>query len=40
MTYVPEFEDEFYENDQNGEINRERNFIVKACVFSQYRESG
>ncbi len=34
--YIPEFEDEFYEKDSRGEIDRERNYIIKAYVFSPY----
>lgn len=34
--YVPEFADEFYERDSQGEIDRTRNFIVKAYVFGSY----
>ena len=34
--YVPEFEEEFYEKDKNGEVDRERNYIIKAYVFSSY----
>lgn len=34
--YIPEFEDEFFEKDQDGEINRERNYIIKAYVFGPY----
>lgn len=34
--YIPEFEDEFYEKDRSGEIDRERNYIIKAYVFSPY----
>ena len=34
--YIPEFEDEFFEKDQNGEFDHERNYIVKAYVFSNY----
>lgn len=34
--YIPEFEDEFYEKDRNGQIDRERNYIIKAYVFGQY----
>jgi len=34
--YIPEFEDEFYEKDRNGEIDRERNYIIKAYVFGPY----
>lgn len=32
--YIPEFEDEFY--DRNEEITRERNYIIKAYVFGPY----
>jgi hypothetical protein len=34
--YIPEFEDEFYEKDSRGDIDRERNYIIKAYVFSPY----
>ena len=34
--YIPEFEDEFYEKDSSGEIDRERNYIIKAYVFGPY----
>jgi len=34
--YIPEFIEEFYENDESGEINRQRNYIIKAYVFSSY----
>lgn len=34
--YIPEFEEEFYEKDSLGEIDRERNYIIKAYVFSPY----
>ncbi|MCX7155889.1 MAG: hypothetical protein NTW45_05525 [Rhodocyclales bacterium] len=34
--YIPEFEDEFFEKDRNGEIDHERNFIIKAYVFGSY----
>lgn len=34
--YIPEFEDEFYEKDGNGQIDSERNYIIKAYVFSPY----
>jgi len=34
--YIPEFEDEFYEKDKSGEIDRERNYIIKAYVFGPY----
>jgi len=34
--YIPEFEDEFYEKDRSGEIDHERNYIIKAYVFSPY----
>jgi hypothetical protein len=34
--YIPEFEDEFYEMDQNGTPDHGRNYITKAYVFGQY----
>jgi len=34
--YIPEFVDEFFEKDRNGEIDSARNYIVKAYVFSAY----
>jgi hypothetical protein len=34
--YIPEFEDEFYEKDRNGEIDREHHYIIKAYVFGSY----
>ena len=34
--YIPEFEDEFYEKDGRREIDRERNYIIKAYVFGPY----
>lgn len=34
--FIPEFEDEFFEKDRNGEIDHERNYIIKAYVFSPY----
>lgn len=34
--YIPEFEDEFCEKDSRGEIDRERNYIIKAYVFGPY----
>jgi len=34
--YIPEFEDEFYEKDRSGDIDRERNYIIKAYVFGLY----
>lgn len=34
--YIPEFEDEFFEKDRNGEIDRERNYVIKAYVFGPY----
>jgi len=34
--YIPEFEDEFFEKDRDGEIVRERNYIIKAYVFGLY----
>jgi len=34
--YIPEFEDEFFEKTRSGEIDHERNYIVKAYVFGAY----
>ena len=34
--YIPEFEDEFYEKDGNGQEDRERNYIIKAYVSGSY----
>ena len=34
--YIPEFEDEFFEKGQDGEIDQERNYIIKAYVFGPY----
>ncbi len=34
--YVPEFEDEFYDKDDDGNDLRGRNYIVKAYVFGDY----
>lgn len=34
--YIPEFEDEFFDKDRNGEVDRERNYIIKAYVFGPY----
>lgn len=34
--YIPEFEDEFFETNRNGETDHERNYIVKAYVFGPY----
>ena len=34
--YIPEFSDDFYEKDDSGEGNPEKNYIVKAYVFSSY----
>ena len=34
--YIPEFEDEFYEKDSRGEVDQERNYIIKAYVFGPY----
>ena len=35
-SYVPEFIDDFYDKDGDGDSVGERNFIVKAYVFSSY----
>ncbi|MBC8503582.1 MAG: sensor histidine kinase [Chloroflexi bacterium] len=37
--YIPEFVEDFYEKDGSGEINHERNYIVKAYVFSSYLDN-
>lgn len=34
--YIPEFSDDFYDKDGGGKINYERNYIIKAYVFSPY----
>ena len=34
--YIPEFEEGFYEKHKNGDVDRDRNFIIKAYVFSLY----
>ena len=34
--YIPEFEDEFYEKNGNGQDDRERNYIIKAYVSGPY----
>jgi len=34
--YIPEFEDEFFERNHNREIDRERNYIIRAYVFGSY----
>lgn len=35
-SYIPEFSEEFYDKNEHGETDRERNFIIKAYVFSDY----
>ena len=37
--YIPEFSEDFYDNNGNGEVNRDRNYIVKAYVFSSYLDN-
>ena len=37
--YIPEFEEEFIEKNENGEIGRGRNYIVKAYVLSDYLDN-
>jgi Histidine kinase-, DNA gyrase B-, and HSP90-like ATPase len=37
--YIPEFSDEFYERDSKGEIDRGRNYILKAYVFSSFLDA-
>lgn len=34
--YIPEFVDEFYEKNKNGEVDHARNYIIKAYVFGAY----
>ena len=34
--YIPEFEEEFYDNNRSGKVDRERNYIIKAYVFGPY----
>ena len=34
--YIPEFIDDFYDKDINGDSIQERNYIVKAYVFARY----
>jgi hypothetical protein len=34
--YIPEFVDEFFERDKDGDADHERNYIIKAYVFGQY----
>lgn len=34
--YIPEFVDEFYEEDKNGKLDHARNYIIKAYVFGPY----
>lgn len=34
--YIPEFSDDFFDRDVDGEANRDRNYIVKAYVFGSY----
>lgn len=34
--YIPEFEAEFYDKNQDGNVERERNYIIKAYVFGRY----
>ena len=34
--YIPEFIDEFYDKDDTGSDNFEKNYIIKAYVFSEY----
>lgn len=34
--FIPEFIEGFYEKNGSGEINHERNYIIKAYVFSSY----
>ncbi len=36
QNYIPEFEDEFYEIDNNQEDENKRNYIIKAYISGQY----
>lgn len=38
-TYIPEFIEEFYDKAVDGKENRDRNYIVKAYVFSDYLDN-
>jgi hypothetical protein len=37
--YIPEFVEEFYEKDGSGNVNHDRNYIVRAYVFSPYLDN-
>jgi len=37
--YIPEFVDEFYEKDSLGNINHEKNYIIRAYVFGSYLDN-
>lgn len=34
--YIPEFEDEFFERNRDGDIDHERNYVIRAYVFGPY----
>ena len=34
--YVPEFETEFYDRDETGEVDTARNYVIRAYVFAPY----
>lgn len=36
QSYIPEFGEEFYEPDVDGDLSRGRNFVIKAYVFGDY----
>ncbi|AIE75721.1 MULTISPECIES: ATP-binding protein [unclassified Synechocystis] len=38
-SYIPEFSDEFYDKRKNGTNDQERNYIIKAYVFSNYLDN-
>ena len=38
-SYVPEFEEEFLEKYSDGDMERERNYIVRAYVFGEYLDN-
>lgn len=35
-SYIPEFSEEFYDKKEDGTDNQDRNYIIKAYVFSKY----
>jgi hypothetical protein len=37
--YIPEFSEDFYDKNSDGDNNKERNYIIKAYVFSDYLDN-